>query len=274
MSIAPRLVDRTIEFAGCRVRVRDEGAGPVVLFLHGWALDSDQWWSQAEELTAAWRIVRIDRVGYGASSGAPSVENDVRALEAVVDALGLERFALVAASAAGRAALRYALARPERLDALVLDGVPLEGFHPGPRADEAVPLAALAALREREGMGAVRAALAALPFFRLHGDDRRSHAALATMLARYPGSDLLDAGASGGAVPNVAARLDELRMPVLVVTGEFESAHRRLTADALAYGLPRARRAIIEGAGHLAALDRPCRYGAAVYPFLSAHLAS
>ena len=45
---------------GVRLRYRDEGAGPAVVFLHGWALDLESWQPQADELRSAFRIIRLD----------------------------------------------------------------------------------------------------------------------------------------------------------------------------------------------------------------------
>jgi pimeloyl-ACP methyl ester carboxylesterase len=103
------------------------------------------------------------------------------------------------------------------------------------------------------------------------------------MLQRYSGADLGPMPAAGivpwhsiapatAPAPNVAARLGELTMPALVLNGEFDTAHRRLAGDAIAYGLPRAERAVLAGAGHLACLDRPGEYAGRLRDFLALHL--
>jgi pimeloyl-ACP methyl ester carboxylesterase len=244
----------------------DGASTPAVLLLHGWALDLGQWDDVADALANAFRVVRIDRPGFGESSGAPSAEADARAIAATVDALALAPVALIACSQAGRGALRYALRAPRAVAALVLEGVPLEGFAPGPEAEDAAPIAELTSLLERQGLGAVRTALAAHAFFRLHGADAATNARLASMLGRYRAADLVTAAAD--APVNVAARLAELTMPTLVLNGEFDTPHRRLMGEALAYGLPRAERTVLNGAGHLAALERPREYADLLRGFL------
>jgi pimeloyl-ACP methyl ester carboxylesterase len=265
------MTDSTLPFEGTALRFRDEGAGPCVVLVHGWALDLEQWSFVAATLRDAFRVVRFDRPGFGRSGGVPSIEADTRAIATLVDALGLERVALVGASQGARSVLRFALERPDAVSALVLDGAPLEGALPGPRVEDTAPLEQLAALAAAGDLGAVRDALAVHPFFRLRSDDPGAAARLREMLQRYSGADLRPV-APPAPVPNVAARLAELQMPVLVMNGEFDTAHRRLAGDALAYGLPRAERAVLAGAGHLACLDRPGEYAGRLRDFLTRHL--
>lgn len=261
----------TLPFDGATLHCHDEGAGPCVVLVHGWALDLDQWSHVAATLRDAFRVVRFDRPGFGRSGGTPSIEADTRAIGALVERLELGRVALVGASQGARAVLRHALDRPATVAALVLDGAPLEGALPGPRVEDTAPLDQLAALAAAGDMQAVRDSLATHPFFRLRGADAAATARLREMLQRYSGADL-HAAAPAAPVPNVAARLGELAMPALVINGEFDTAHRRLAGDALAYGLPRAERALLAGAGHLACLDRPGEYAGRLRDFLTLHL--
>ncbi len=252
------------------LRLRVEGVGPPLVLVHGWALDLDVWEPQVEALRGAFRVVRYDRPGFGASTGRPSTPADVAALEAVVEHLGLRSFALAASSQGGRGALRFALANPQRVAALALDGVPLEGFLPGPRAEDAPPVAELAAALAAGGVTAVRRLLAANRFFQLRAADSVHRELLARVLDRYPAQDLA-AAPPADAPPNVAARLAELPMPTLVVNGAHDSPHRLLIGDALAYGLPDATRAVLSGAGHLSNLDRAAEYAELLRGFLSRH---
>ncbi len=256
---------------GATLNYVDEGAGPCVVLVHGWALDLDQWSQVATALRDAFRVVRFDRPGFGRSGGTPSIEADTRAIAAVVDALGLRCVALVGASQGARSVLRFALERPATVAALVLDGAPLEGALPGPRVEDTAPLDQLATLATAGDLQAIRVALATHPFFRLRSADAEAAARVGAMLQRYSGADL-PVAAAAAPVPNVAARLGELTMPALVLNGEFDTAHRRLAGDALAYGLPRAQRAVLAGAGHLACLDRPGEYAGRLRDFLTRHL--
>jgi pimeloyl-ACP methyl ester carboxylesterase len=147
----------------------------------------------------------------------------------------------------------------------VLDGAPLEGFLPPPRSEHAAPVEQLTRLLASQGLAAVREALAALPFYRLHRSGTAEAALLARILARYEARDLSDPGPVTAL--SMPERLAQVGVPTLVLNGEHDSPHRRLVGDALAYGLPRAQRLLLPAAGHLPNLDQPAAYAAAVLAF-------
>ena len=81
-------------------------------------------------LTAGRSLVRMDARGCGLSDRGVetiSFEAFVRDLEAVVDAAGLERFALFGHSQGGAIAMEYAVRHPERVSQLVLLGAYARG---------------------------------------------------------------------------------------------------------------------------------------------------
>jgi non-heme chloroperoxidase len=63
---------RDLYFASgdARLRYRDDGEGPPVVFIHGWTLDLDAWEPQAA-LAPSMRVIRYDRRGFGLSGGTP-----------------------------------------------------------------------------------------------------------------------------------------------------------------------------------------------------------
>jgi len=65
--------------------------------------------------------------------------------------------------------------------------------------------------------------------------------------------------------PGALARLD---VPTLVAAGERDMRDFRDGAEVLARTLPRARHAVIEGAGHLAPLETPEEFRELVLAFL------
>jgi len=79
-----------------------------------------------EMLAARYRLVRYDSRGQGMSTRgmteAQTIETLGYDLDAVVDKLGLTRFVVFARWYAAHIAIRYAVAHPERVAALILDG--------------------------------------------------------------------------------------------------------------------------------------------------------
>ncbi|MEK8029885.1 alpha/beta fold hydrolase [Ideonella sp. DXS29W] len=129
-----------IRFAASRDGVRlayvAEGSGPPVVKAAHWLshiefdTDSPVWRHWLRDWAAEHRLWRYDERGCGLSDRAPadlSFESWVNDLEAVVDASGLERFALLGVSQGGAVALAYAARHPERVSHLVLYGAYARG---------------------------------------------------------------------------------------------------------------------------------------------------
>lgn len=114
---------------GLSLNVVEAGAGPPVVLVHGLPSNVGDWASVPEELARrGWRAIAYDRVGYGWSSRVPAVEgaytlaSNARELAALLDALGLERAALVGWSYGGGVVQALAEAAPERVSQMVLLG--------------------------------------------------------------------------------------------------------------------------------------------------------
>jgi pimeloyl-ACP methyl ester carboxylesterase len=62
--------------------------------------------------------------------------------------------------------------------------------------------------------------------------------------------------------------METIRVPTLVVCGEEDVITPLAEAEAMARGIPGAKLALIPAAGHLANLENPAAYDAAVRGFL------
>jgi pimeloyl-[acyl-carrier protein] methyl ester esterase len=260
--------DRYFTSDGVRLRYRDEGRGPAVILVHGWTLDLEMWGPQLTALSRRFRVVRLDRRGFGLSSGRPALDGDVADLGALCRHLDLGRVALVGMSQGARSVLAFDAAAPERVSCLVLDGPP--DIDSRAAAEEDVPVARYRALLRSKGVEAVRREWAKHPLAQLRSADAGAHGLLSSMLGRYRGADLVTAPVSAGAAPG-PIRPESVARPVLIITGEHDLPGRVKAADALARRLPHTERAVIPGAGHLPNLDNPDAYNNLVGAFLARH---
>ena len=114
------------------------GSGTPLLRSQQWVthLEHDAaspvWLPMLTELGRRFRLVRFDQRGVGLSDADPrdiSFEAWVKDLEAVADAAGLERFALLGASQGGAMAIAYAARHPERVSHLMLLGAYARGWN-------------------------------------------------------------------------------------------------------------------------------------------------
>ena len=120
---------RYIDVDGVDLHYVDEGSGPAVVFLHASYNGLQSWEGVTSRLKERYRTVRFDFPNYGLSGSETKptppelfhlIERNYEILERFVDALGLDRFALVGTSSGGSVAFRYAARHPERVERLIL----------------------------------------------------------------------------------------------------------------------------------------------------------
>ena len=123
---------------GVRIAYAEVGTGPPLLKAANWLnhleydWESPIWSPLLHELAAAHRLIRYDARGNGLSDWEVddiSFEAFVRDLESVVEATGIQRFALLGISQGCAVSIAYAVRHPERVSHLVLYG----GFARGKR---------------------------------------------------------------------------------------------------------------------------------------------
>jgi pimeloyl-ACP methyl ester carboxylesterase len=122
-----------------------QGEGPTVVFVHGSVLDGAMTWSAQQPLAERWRLVVVDRPGFGSSPAVDRVDFAADA-ELVVEILdqakqrwGVERIHLVGHSYGGVICLLAAAIRPEALRSLTVIEPPAFGVAAGdPAVDDLV----------------------------------------------------------------------------------------------------------------------------------------
>jgi pimeloyl-ACP methyl ester carboxylesterase len=260
--------DLYVEIDSARLRYRDEGRGPAVVFIHGWSLNLDMWEFQAESLSSHYRVVRLDRRGFGFSSGAPSLAQDCLDVAALCRRLKLEQIALVGMSQGARVALKLASADSVAISCLVLDGIPdLAATGSAPHSND-MPHEHYRRVAQREGMSAFRSEWAQHPLARLKTADQRAQEIRTRMIERYSGRDLLGPAQTLNAADSPGL---DVHLPVLLLNGEYDLEGRRCFAKQLASQLPLAEHIDIPEAGHLCNLDNPRAYNEALKRFFENH---
>ena len=249
-------IEGVLALPGARLAYQVSGAGPAVVLVHGFGLDMRMWDAQAGHLATRVRVVRYDCRGFGASGpfdpGVPYTH--AGDLVALLDHLGIGDAVLAGLSFGGRVALQAALAAPDRVRGLalldaVLDGVPWD-------PESARALDEVARQVQAGGVRAGRAAWLAHPLFAAARERPDLAAALAAMVAGYPGQHWL------GQDPHRETRrpidvLEGIVVPVLVAVGERDVPGFREMSAVLAARIPGAEHHAVPGAGHLVNMEQP-----------------
>ena len=246
------------------LRYSAEGSGPVVLLVHGFALDGRMWGPQVAALRDAYRVVTVDLPGFGPSPVDVGAQSAARALIDVLDKVTDRASHVVGLSLGGAVATDLALAFPASVRSLTLIDALLRGRPPGIKAwGEAASLA-------KQG-NLTRARDAWL------GDDlfagARAHpqvlASVREMAADYDGGHWCDRATTRFEVGDPASRLGEIAAPALVLVGEHDLPTFRAMAGEYASALARASLQIIPGAGHLSNLEAPDLVNASLSRFFA-----
>lgn len=108
---------------GARVRFVDEGKGPAVVMLHGFASSLETWERVRPALSPRHRVIALDLKGFGWTDrpeGDYSPRAQAELVRALLDQRGVRDVAVVAHSWGASVALQFALAFPDRVRRLAL----------------------------------------------------------------------------------------------------------------------------------------------------------
>jgi pimeloyl-ACP methyl ester carboxylesterase len=114
---------RFARVAGARVRFVDEGEGPAVVLIHGFASSLETWETVRPALRGRFRVLALDLKGFGWTDrpeGDYSVEAQAKLVLELMDRRGIRRAAVVGHSYGASVALAVALRAPERVSRLAL----------------------------------------------------------------------------------------------------------------------------------------------------------
>ena len=244
---------------GIDLYYESHGDGPALVFLHGAGGNHISWWQQVPVFRDQYRCITIDHRGFGASAdpkqeGASRFVDDLKAL---LDALEVDRAALVAQSMGGRTALGFAVAHPERVPALVMCDT--WGFYDWPELQEKA-----SKLREQNATGGGLAQRALGPQFQQN--DPAKTFLYQQVFALNPPRE--NAGFQSAITKDQVAALD---VPTMFIVGTEDG----LTPPAILRDvhelIPGSDFVEFQGCGHSVYWENPEQYNSTLATFLEQH---
>jgi pimeloyl-ACP methyl ester carboxylesterase len=264
-----------IQVGDLAVAVTDVGTGPPVVLLHGLACGKRMWFHQIRALRSRFRVIAYDQRGHG-ETDAPFVATDysaahlARDLVGVLDALKIERAAIVGFSLGGGPALALAASKPERVSRMVLTDV-------GAGADDPVKIETLArqwvTLIDRGKIDDLVCEMLRSELFKFYArrDTRRRDHMAALFRATPPVGlrfTLSQVLAKRKSLFRLTEPMKSVRVPTLVLVGEYDYVCSK-ASRLLAQNIPNASLKVIKGSGHMSPLEQPAAFSAALMEFLS-----
>jgi 3-oxoadipate enol-lactonase len=238
-------------------------AQPAIVLLHGFALDSRMWRRQVEAFDGDYRVVTLDLPGFGPQAREVGEVDPAAGVLQALDVAKIDKAHLVANSFGAAVAADFALQHRDRVRSLTLTGPLLLGRRTG--IDAWARCVALAG----EGDRATAAEIwLDDPLFEGLRQDEELFEELRQIVLDYGGGHWTGRVSSRWSDPDPVPSLRKLDIPALIISGETDIPSFMMMAEAYARTLPRARREIIPGAGHLANIERSAEWNALLRDFL------
>jgi pimeloyl-ACP methyl ester carboxylesterase len=257
------------EVNGARLYYEVAGAGPALVLLHGYLLDSGQWDDQLTAMGRHCQVVRYDARGFGRSTQPPEPFAPEEDLLGLLTFLGIDQAVLTGCSGGGAAVVDFALAHPQRTRALVLVGSALSGFQSqGPPPP---PMVEYQDARERGDVDrAVELALRFSTDGERHPEqvDQRAREHMRAMMTRQFSRPEV-AAERRRLEPPAAGRLAEIQVPTLVVVGDQDVPAVQAIADLVSAQVRDSRKVVIAQAGHHPNMEHPEQFNELLASFLA-----
>jgi 2-succinyl-6-hydroxy-2,4-cyclohexadiene-1-carboxylate synthase len=185
----------------------------------------------------------------------------------LLDQLGIARAHVVGLSLGAAIAVNFALAYPGRVLSLGLTDAVLHGFRWSAELSaidgavwQAVATGGIAAAKER---------WLNHPLFAPARANPQAASRLARIVSDYSGWHFVNDDPHRQAERPAIDRLGEISVPTLVVVGERDLPDFHAIAETLAQGIGGARRVVLPNVGHMANMEAPQQFNAAVMEFLA-----
>ena len=259
------------EIGSAQLAGERSGEGKLLIFLHAGVADKRMWRYQIAELSDRYQTVAYDRRGFGATITTDEAFSHVEDLKEVLNQLDSSSVSLIGCSQGGRIALDFALAYPQRVNAIVLISPAVSGA-PAPETvptDIELRLKALDEAEESNDLDRVNAIEANLwldgptsPTGRVDDELRDLFLDMNSIALRMPElTKELEP-------PSAYERVSDLRLPALVIWGELDFPHIKERCRQLVDSMSAAAGREIIGTAHLPNLEQPDRINELLRDFL------
>jgi pimeloyl-ACP methyl ester carboxylesterase len=242
------------------------GRGPVLVLLHGFLNDSRAWRPQLEGLSTHFTLIAWDAPGAGQSSDPPetfTMGDWADCLAGLLDAAGVESAHILGLSWGGMLAQEFYRRRRRRVRSLVLADT-YAGW--GASLSEEVSEERLATCLRDSSLPAGEVVAKYLPGMHSESATEEVREGLARILSAFHPVGFRLMGLSSAA-SDTRDLLPEIRVPTLLVWGEADARSPMSVAHQFHDAIPRARLAVIPGAGHVSNFEAPARFNAEVRNF-------
>jgi pimeloyl-ACP methyl ester carboxylesterase len=250
------------------------GEGHPIVLLHGGYMDRRMWDDQFAIFSLNYQVIRYDIRGFGKSALPHVPYSDWQDLFNLLTFLDVGNAYLLGLSLGGVIALDFTLMYPKMVHALVLVGSPVPGYpvelmftqeqleqqiqrwqpFEQARHERDIPCMVDLLMDDETLVPSPQ-----YPSARQRVRDNLSEYSFAWVLDPAPKQEL---------VPPAFERLNEIRVPTLIIVGAEDHFQLHKSADKLEQDIVGARRVIIAETNHMPNMEKPEQFNRIVYDFL------
>jgi 2-hydroxy-6-oxonona-2,4-dienedioate hydrolase len=269
---------RLVQTEKWRIHINEAGSGFPLIMLHGSGPGATGWSNFNQNLgplSQKYRVILVDFPGWGESDEVdPAVEprNNPLAVKLLMDALGIEKAALIGNSMGGGAVLNFAVEYPDRISHIITMGSGVPGaniFTPGGQTEGIRILFETYRNPTPENFRAlVRVMVYDDSFVTDELCRQRSASALAN--PRHLENYLKPNGAVPPP-PDLLARLAQVETPALIIHGRDDRTVPLEGSMRLVSSIPDSRLVVFNRYGHWAQLEHARDFNWLVDQFVASH---
>ncbi len=259
-------VEKDVTIYGAKIHYAEAGSGPTIILLHGLGGSWQNWAFNIAPLSAKYRVIAVDQIGFG-KSDKPMINyriaTYVEFLDQLYKQLKIERASLVGNSMGGWIAASYTAAHPEKVDRLVLEDA--AGYAPPANFDYRVLYNLNPSTRDtmkavaklvfyNQALFGTEAAIDQAMTARITAGDGYTIKALTESIIR--GEDFVD------------AQVKTIKQPTLIVWGKQDGLTPVSDAERFKRDIPNSTLLVIDHCGHVPNVEKAAEFNAAVLRFL------
>jgi pimeloyl-ACP methyl ester carboxylesterase len=266
-----------VEVNGGRLYYEVEGSGDPLLMIHGGLGSLRMWDGQVPAFAERYRVIRYDTREFGRTETDDVEFRDLDDARAVLDHLEVSSAYVVGTSRGGMIGLDFLLEHPDRVDAFVSIASGVGGFDANLPEEQRPPFGEMNRLWDAKDWEALAELETQVwvdgwgqPETRVDPEIRKT--VKGWILENYQAEKA--EGRPQPTTPPAAERLDQVRVPVLVLVGLADEAQTVAGGLHLAESVAGAKLVEFPGVAHMIHLEEPERVNRLVLEFLAEALAS
>ncbi|HYU77353.1 MAG TPA: alpha/beta hydrolase [Vicinamibacterales bacterium] len=243
----------------------------VIVLVHGFPLAASMWEAQFKALPEGWRLIAPDLRGFGGStldtlSESPSIDDYATDVVDVLKELGISKAVIGGCAMGGYVTFAVVRQAPAAVRALILAGTRAGADSLETRANRRSMLAVL----DREGSSGVAREIMPKLLGKTTCQERPEvESSVRRLIKQQTAVGIRGAVVRMMARPDCFEMLTSIELPSLIIVGDEDTLTPVVESRRMADAVKTAELVIVPRAGHLANLEQPAAFNAAVGNFLS-----